>query len=402
MSHGIPRVSEQEPKTVEARQKEIKKIEEYKSLASKIQEATKDGTHLPATLPLTSKLLTLNPEYYTIWNTRRRILSQHFSSILSESSTSEEEISNLLSSELNFLFPLLLKFPKCYWLWNHRVWTLQQTSTHLSPASSRKFWTDELSLVTKMLARDSRNFHGWGYRKTVVAELESPKLAASLTSESPSSSNLEQADSQPSPETSTSTSIGTSMLESEFAYTTRMISTNLSNFSAWHTRSRLIPPLLAHRHASPSSRRQMLDSELELILNALYTDPYDQSIWFYHSFLISAFSTSAFQQELSIVPDLTDQERIGGLEGEIEKVMGLMEEEEGCRWVYERGVEMVLEFVELKRGEEGGKVVPEGVEGGWDEVARWRDRLEELDPLRRGRWRDLGEKIRRVRGEVGE
>ena len=102
------------------------------------------------------------------------------------------------------------------------------------------------------------------------------------------------------------------------------------------------------------------------------------------------------------MPDLTDQERIGGLEGEIEKVMGLMEEEEGCRWVYERGVEMVLEFVELKRGEEGGKVVPEGVEGGWDEVARWRDRLEELDPLRRGRWRDLGEKIRRVRGEVGE
>ena len=88
-----------------------------------------------------------------------------------------------------------------------------------------------------MLTLDSRNFHGWGYRRTVVKQLESPALA-------PEGSEEDQEQ---------------SMVEGEFAYTTRMIKTNLSNFSAWHNRSVLIPRLLEERKADDGAKREFLD-----------------------------------------------------------------------------------------------------------------------------------------------
>lgn len=87
--------------------------------------------------------------------------------------------------------------------------------------------------MSKMLVIDSRNFHGWGYRRKVVSELESPELE------------------------------GTSMAESEFAYTTKMLSSSkdgLKNFSAWHHRSKLIPRLLNERKADDVTRRKFLDA----------------------------------------------------------------------------------------------------------------------------------------------
>jgi len=124
---------------------------------------------------------------------------------------------------------------------------LTKATTHLPAASAIKFWQGELALVGKMLALDSRNFHGWGYRRTVVEAIE--RLG------------------------------DISMAEKEFEYTTKMIKTNLSNFSAWHYRSQLIPRLLNERNARREARAKFLDGEFELITSALYTDPYDQSLW---------------------------------------------------------------------------------------------------------------------------
>lgn len=125
----------------------------------------------------------------------------------------------------------MMKFPKCYWLWNYRLWLLRQANERLDPDIARQLWTSELTLVGKMLVKDSRNFHGWGYRRMVVSELESKKLN------------------------------GKSMVETEFEYTTKMIhgQNGLSNFSAWHRRSKLIPRLLDERGADDSVRRQFLE-----------------------------------------------------------------------------------------------------------------------------------------------
>jgi geranylgeranyl transferase type-2 subunit alpha len=125
----------------------------------------------------------------------------------------------------------MIKYPKCYWIWNYRLWLLQQANERLEPDVARELWNRELVLVGKMLVRDSRNFHGWGYRRIVVSELESAKLK------------------------------GKSMVESEFEYTTKVIhgDKGLSNFSAWHRRSKLIPRLLDERNADDATRRRFLD-----------------------------------------------------------------------------------------------------------------------------------------------
>jgi geranylgeranyl transferase type-2 subunit alpha len=225
-------------------------------------------------LDLTSQLLTKNPEYYTIWNVRRRLLihglfskpsdsSSHStesptsspvvttttSSADSSSSTTNFSASketqpnpvsptpgkngttlDLIKADLDFIFPLMVQYPKCYWIWNYRLWLLDEGNKRLDTEAARDLWNRELALVGKMLTRDSRNFHGWGYRRKVVSELESPKLN------------------------------GKSMAESEFEYTTKMVKANLSNFSAWHYRSKLIPKLLTERAASDLERSEFLDN----------------------------------------------------------------------------------------------------------------------------------------------
>jgi len=188
----------------------------------------------------TSKLLQTNPEYYTIWNHRRLIL-QHLFSKNNERRELEDEdsrnvplIAELISNDLDFLLPLLRQFPKCYWIWKYRQWLLDEATRLLPVWDALGFWQRELGLVGKMLSLDNRNFHGWGYRGKVITALETAGLR--LMGE------------------------GTSMTEEEFQYTTKMIESNLSNFSAWHTRSKLIPRLLDERKADEATREGFLDS----------------------------------------------------------------------------------------------------------------------------------------------
>ena len=193
------------------------------------------------TLNIISKVLTWNPEYYTVWNYRRRILRHLLIDQplkLSDTSGTHGKHNGpsnaeLISSDLNFLVPLLRKFPKCYWIWNYRLWLLGECDIHLPKPKARDFWEQELVLASKMLSLDSRNFHGWGYRRTVINALEKPHF------------QLEE-----NPD---------SLTQREFDYSTRMINTNLSNFSAWHSRSKLIPRLLDERQADDQARREFLD-----------------------------------------------------------------------------------------------------------------------------------------------
>jgi geranylgeranyl transferase type-2 subunit alpha len=141
---------------------------------------------------------------------------------------------DLIKSDLDFIFPLMVEYPKCYWIWNYRLWLLHEANERLETEIARDLWNRELVLVGKMLTRDSRNFHGWAYRRGVVAQLESSKLQ------------------------------GKSMVESEFEYTTKMVKAHLSNFSAWHYRSKLIPRLLAERGANELERREFLDNGLSM------------------------------------------------------------------------------------------------------------------------------------------
>lgn len=144
-----------------------------------------------------------------------------------ETATTAQEAEDVIRSELLFTVPLLMEHPKCYWIWNYRMWTLERSTTLLSTQCAKSIWQEELGLITKMLQRDRRNFHAWQYRRYVVSQLESLG--------------------------------GQSMTEPEFEYTTTMINRDLSNFSAWHNRSQLIPRLLKERNVDSTTRKAFLE-----------------------------------------------------------------------------------------------------------------------------------------------
>lgn len=196
--------------------------------------------YTPETLQNISELLSSNPEYYSVWNYRRQVLRHEFSQ--AASSDSEDagvgRIADLIKSDLLFLIPLLRSFPKCYWIWNYRLWLLDEAKRLLPLPLARRLWQEELALVGKMLSLDSRNFHGWGYRRFVVETLET----------------------LPSEGTARKT-----MAPEEFEYAKKMIGTNLSNFSAWHYRTKLIQRLLDENSANDEERKKMLNDGLLIV-----------------------------------------------------------------------------------------------------------------------------------------
>lgn len=360
--HGIPRVSGVKATTGLGLEQEFRKINEYTELVNAVNAKVHERIYTKDVLNMTTKLLEMNPEYYTIWNYRRLLLRSFFAegpNLESQDGPSSAHIQQYIVSDLAFLLPLLRKFPKCYWIWNYRLWLLDEASRLLPSADAYQLWQKELGLVGKMLSLDSRNFHGWGYRVRVVEEIE--KL--SLEAESSSSSQT----------------------ESEYDYTTRMIESNLSNFSAWHRRSKLIPRLLDQRNASHAARKDFLDKELELIQRALWADPdsKDQSLWFYHQYLIGNFELVSNVN--AFVPDLSIHNKVEYVKAQLEDLQEMLDGAETCKWIYQRLLDLSL--------------MGKNLQGQWpidsSLLESWIGNITKLDPLRKGRWEDLEIQLKR-------
>ncbi|CAJ0555050.1 Ff.00g051150.m01.CDS01 [Fusarium sp. VM40] len=399
-SHGIARTARS--RTEEQRQQDSVKIQKYRDLEDDIRKKISDNNYGPETFQLTSKLLRLNPEYYTIWNARRRCLiygllskpsagsppskvSQSSSATDTHTASSAASLpssstetppppnpptagktgtttdgdadAEVIRAELGFTVPLLLEFPKCYWIWNYRLWTLDRAIERLHISLAYRIWQEELGLVSKMLVKDRRNFHAWGYRRHVVAQLESPVLN------------------------------GQSLVEPEFEYTTTKIRDDLSNFSAWHNRSQLIPRLLNEREADDENRKAFLDNELELIRGGLNVGPEDQSLWYYHQFLVLNLADPTSSRQ--IAPNLTAEERKAYIDREVIDIKDLLEDYRDIKWIYEALVEYVIALSQLI----GQPFEPETQ----TDVASWLENLRKLDPKRNGRWGDLEKELSSLR-----
>ncbi|KAL2016019.1 hypothetical protein VTK56DRAFT_4349 [Thermocarpiscus australiensis] len=419
--HGIARTSR--VRTEEQRLRDLDRIKKYRELEDQVRSRVSQHDYSPEVFQLTSKLLRLNPEYYTIWNVRRRSLisglfsrrsaasscskASSSSSPIATTTTSSEECSSLSSavtppnpasqtagrsgttadsegravaglpdvpaistgdeaaaaaaaaaekqdldiikSELSFTIPLLLESPKCYWIWSYRLWILGQAIERLRAAVARQIWETELGLASKMLAKDRRNFHAWGYRRHVVAQLEGPALG------------------------------GSSMVEVEFKYTESMIHMDLSNFSAWHSRSKLIPRLLDERGADDEARRKLLDEELDKIRQAINVGPEDQSLWYYHQFLMLNIVCPGGRA--TFIPAFTLQDRVTYVTREIEEIKELLEDYSDVQLIYEALFDYTLYLCQLEERQ------PNASERA--DLVAWLEELKLLDPMRRGRWADL-------------
>ncbi|KAJ3052948.1 hypothetical protein HK102_011804, partial [Quaeritorhiza haematococci] len=69
---------------------------------------------------------------------------------------------------------------------------------------------------------------------------------------------------------------------SEFTYTTTKIHQNFSNYSAWHYRSKVF----ASAFPEQDEREKAIEDDLELVRNAVWTEPGDQSAWLYQRWLM--------------------------------------------------------------------------------------------------------------------
>lgn len=281
-----------DPETVEM-MKRAKELEQEKAMKLQfnidaVLNSSNSNTYIPfqSQLELTTTVLDVAPELYSIWNYRRRVLLTHLKDLQNtkdDKNANLKLIVELLVKELKYTQTLLKQYPKSYWLWNHRSWAM-------SGMNENAPWDRELLLVSKMLDMDARNFHGWDYRRYVVSKIMNLAKNKKLIKDN---ENLLLLSINP---------------RSELDYTSIKIKQNFSNYSAWHYRSRLLATILFTEGKTAASPLYL--SDLDWILEAISTLPSDQSPWLYLEFLLSdppsSYYKSFFNNE-SLIFNLSEK-----------------------------------------------------------------------------------------------
>ncbi|XP_062178392.1 geranylgeranyl transferase type-2 subunit alpha 1 [Phragmites australis] len=247
--HGRPR----RPAKPEDAAAAATKAAKLRDLQAQVLRNHHARTYTKEALGLSFKLLEINPEAYTAWN-YRKLAFQHNLREFSD----PEPIKSAVDDELRVVEVALRQNPKSYGAWYHRKWLLNQ---RLALVDFKR----EFGLLDKLLKADARNFHGWNYRRFLARFMGVPD-------------------------------------EEELKYTMDKISDNFSNYSAWHNRSILLSNLLVQQRNGFESKQKIFSEEFELVTQALFTDPSDQSGWFYHLWLLSQTSTPANPQLIASWP----------------------------------------------------------------------------------------------------
>ncbi|KAJ2353846.1 Rab geranylgeranyltransferase, partial [Coemansia sp. RSA 2618] len=333
--HGRRRQQEREP-TQDEKEQAKQRVARYCALNTHVMDLRSKSVFTADALDATKRLLEQNTELHTVWNYRRAV----FMGL--ESWQDPDERQKMLDGELAFLLEIIKKNIKSYWMWNHRMWALSMLP--------RPEWQRELLLVTRLLSLDARNYHGWDYRRFVVARLREAATDKHAVD------------------------------EQEFAFTTEQINRDCANHSAWHNRSKLLPAILASRGTDDnSSRMRILQTENDLILNAIYTDPDDQNAWLYYDWLLDI--------------QKSDADRCRLLRGKIAAIRELLELDEDCKRPL---IELVGAFAELERLQSGSVAADEK-----SECLETLHKLKTIDSYHIGRYTDMSEALSKQWGVVG-
>ncbi|KDN53216.1 protein prenylyltransferase [Tilletiaria anomala UBC 951] len=322
--HGVKRARLSAEAKAQRKVKEQSKLQAYLQLETHFFELKDADVCSEDSLEVTGKLLSFNPEHYTAWNFRRRILDRLFAHDSRSASLNQAAKKDFFAAA-----PALRSHPKVYWIWNHRQWCLEEypdapvtaeeddtgaeTSKEATAAARlaavEQKWRLEMRLVDKMLDLDGRNFHGWNYRRYLLTQLARASAETGSTD-------------------------GSSSASSELSYTLSKIEKDFSNFSAWHQRqllySRQWQLQAATRSDSGSSaltKANDLAREFELVQQAMYTDPSDQSVWLYHRWLVE------------------EDPRAEVLDREIKAVEELLEIEPDSKW----SMQSIVHYRSLRR-----------------------------------------------------
>lgn len=239
----------------------------------------------------------------------------------------------------------------------------------------------------------ARVVHGWDYRRYLLSQI----AAASISVDSPTNSgengsqSTDVNDIPPFPYSLACSKLPLDvkrhhliLARAELAYTLRKIEANFSNFSAWHQRSKLLPNIWAGEDKEVAQLRSAREEEFNLLRQAIYTDPSDQSVWLYHAWLV----------------DLDPSHDV--LEREIESIEELLSIEPDSKWCIEslyRYKTLFAETLNTDVGVSGHRRFPCASDDGTVsaqkkhrllcEAQQHLRRLIQVDQERSGRWREL-------------
>jgi geranylgeranyl transferase type-2 subunit alpha len=125
--------------------------------------------------------------------------------------------------------------------------------------------------------------------------------------------------------------------EAELAYSHEKIQENFSNYSAFHHRSNFIK-------SQVDSLTTVLPAEFSIVKNAVFTEPDDQSAWWYHQFLLTWALTEVKEKQTSGTAEeaaTLASWRAGMLQQQLELMRTLYEIEPVCMWVMNSLVAMI-------------------------------------------------------------
>ena len=292
-----------------------RKAESLSETVQKFFELKKKGDKTDTTLEFTSKLLRINPDFYSVWNYRKEILIFNNASLSVTAEHKSQLIvdNDLREKELKLSEDCIKKSPKSCkhkivrivhiafgynsthstfethspdGAWHHRQWILERIETN---------YASELELCRLLLTEDQRNFHCWCYRRFVAQT-------------------------------------GGILSQDEFNYSTEKIDENFSNYSAFHHRSVYIQRI-------GIAARDIVESEFEIIENAIYTEPDDQSSWWYHQFLLKWMAQAQLNIEISDNAKSKDLKAyddhkwfLSVLENQMNVMRGLLSVEVSSKW----------------------------------------------------------------------
>ncbi|OQR99034.1 geranylgeranyl transferase type-2 subunit alpha [Achlya hypogyna] len=205
-------------------------VTKYKEVSGQVMALKRAGQMDRTALQLSAYVVALNPEFWIVWGYRRAII---VALVATDGSVKAE----LAAAECSLTQEALMKNPKSYATWFQREWLVKQGMVDLQA---------EIKLCNLLLQKDERNFHCWNYRRFVTKVAQTP-------------------------------------LDDVLAFTMTKIEENFSNYSAFQQRTLVLPSPLPLEVAM---------IEIELVKQAVFTEPDDQSNWFYYRWLVESLIKS--------------------------------------------------------------------------------------------------------------
>lgn len=344
------------------------KAQQWYALGEKSLQLRAADTNGELDLPLLDKMLRVNPDPLHLWNHRRVVLSKHQSK-------------DWLPGEMALTAAALERNPKAYGAWFHRKWALQQQQqqTTTTTSSTSDLLSTELALTEQFLQRDERNFHCWNFRRFLVGlemgkrgdgswnlgeeEEEELVIGPQITCDSVSDANKKKVD----------PALIHKILQREWEFTQTKIVQNFSNFSAFHYRSKLVGLVgddwtPVEKVEGKSTTQTIAQSEWSLMENIIFTEPDDQTIWWYHRFVVDWAKTNKEEEWYA-----------AWLQAQAEALQMLVEDEPECKWGL-LGYHLVLSRMEPSE------------ETNTQKMESLLDQLMQIDPDRAQRYETLRKK----------